>query len=380
MRNSCFCATPASASLNNKAALYLGIMSGTSTDGIDAILADFIEPVPRVIGFHSEDFAPPLRGQLLALNVAGENEIERSCLTANKLVDAYASAISTLLANTGTAPADIAAIGCHGQTVRHRPDLGFTVQLNNPARLAELTSIDVVADFRSRDIAAGGQGAPLVPAFHDGVFRSEIETRVILNIGGIANITILEKDKPAWGFDCGPGNCLMDTWIDTHQGKRFDEGGAWAARGHTLPRVLSQYLSDAYFRQAPPKSTGRDRFNLEWLEQKLTGNENAVDVQSTLLDLTAASIADDIERYAPDCTRVLICGGGAQNPLLMSRIAQRMPGATIARTDSLGVPAQQVEALAFAWFAKQTIERRAMDLRATTGASHAAILGAIYPK
>ena len=355
-------------------------MSGTSTDGIDAILADFTKPVPRVIGFHSEDFTPPLRAQLLALNVVGENEIERGYLTANKLVDAYASAISTLLANTGTSPTDIAAIGCHGQTVRHRPDLGFTVQLNNPARLAELTSIDVVADFRSRDIAAGGQGAPLVPAFHDGVFRAEAETRVILNIGGIANLTILEKDKPAWGFDCGPGNCLMDAWIETHEARRFDEGGVWAAQGQTLPTVLSQYLGDAYFYLPPPKSTGRDRFNLEWLERRLTGSENAADVQSTLLELTAASIADHIQRYAPDCTRVLVCGGGTHNPQLMSRIAQRLPGTAIAKTDSLGVPAQQVEALAFAWFAKQTIERRAMDLRATTGASHAAILGAIYPK
>lgn len=171
----------------------------------------------------------------------------------------------------------------------------------------------------------------------------------------------------------------MDAWIDSHQDKRFDESGTWAAQGQTLPSVLSKYLSDSYFRQAPPKSTGRDRFNLEWLQQRLTGSENAVDVQSTLLDLTAASIADHVERYAPDCTRVLVCGGGAQNPLLMSRIAQRLPGATIARTDSLGVPAQQVEALAFAWFAKQTVARRELDLQATTGAKHAAVLGAIYP-
>ena len=355
-------------------------MSGTSTDGADVILADFSNAIPHVIGFHSEDFSQPLRAELLALNVAGENEIERSQLAANALTDVYASAIAKLLTRTGTLPGDVVAIGCHGQTVRHRPDLRFTVQLNNPARLSELTSIDVVADFRSRDIAAGGQGAPLVPAFHDGIFRAQHETRVVVNIGGIANITVLEKDKPAWGFDCGPGNCLMDAWVDKHLAKQFDENGAWAAQGQALARLSGLFLSEKYFDQTPPKSTGRDQFNLAWLEQRLTGNEKAVDVQCTLLDLTATSIANDIKRYATDCDRVLVCGGGAQNTALMARIAQQLPGTKIDKTDAFGVPAQQVEALAFAWFAKQAIERHALDLRATTGARHAAVLGAIYPR
>ena len=354
-------------------------MSGTSTDGADVVLADFAELIPRVIGFHSEDFSPQLRAELLALNVAGANEIERSHIAANALADVYARAIAKLLEHTGTAAKNIVAVGCHGQTVRHRPDLGFTVQLNNPARLSELTGIDVVADFRSRDIAAGGQGAPLVPAFHDGVFRSLIQTRVVLNVGGIANITILEKDKPAWGFDCGPGNCLMDAWIERHLGKRFDENGAWAAQGQVLARLFDQCSNEKYFQQAPPKSTGRDRFNLAWLEPLLTGNEKAVDVQATLLELTANSIANDVKRYSPDCGQLLICGGGAQNTALMAGIAKRLPGAKTDKTDAFGVPAQQVEALAFAWFAKQAIERHALDLRATTGAKHAAILGAIYP-
>ena len=355
-------------------------MSGTSTDGIDVILADLAAKLPRVISFHSETFPPSLRRELLSLNTQGENEIERSQLAGNTLARLYARAVNTLLANSKAAPEEIAAIGCHGQTIRHRPELGFTVQLNNAALIAELTAITVVADFRSRDIAAGGQGAPLVPAFHDGVFRSEAEMRVVINIGGIANVTVLEPGKPAWGFDCGPGGCLMDVWAEMHIGKPFDEDGAWAAQGEVLPRVLGNYLNDSYFQAAPPKSTGRDHFNLAWLEQKLTGRENAADVQATLLALTANSISDHVKRYAPGCTSVLICGGGAYNTTLISLITQQLPLAKIAKTDSLGVSAQQVEALAFAWFAKQAVDGRALDLRATTGAKHAAVLGAIYPR
>ena len=363
----------------DKDALYIGIMSGTSLDGADAILADFSFPAPRVLGFASMPFGVNLRRELLALNSPGNNEIERSQLAANQLAEVYALTVASLLKSTGKNASDIAAIGCHGQTVRHRPDLAFTVQLNNPARLAELTGIDVVADFRSRDIAAGGQGAPLVPAFHDGAFRSADETRVVVNIGGIANLTILEPGKPAWGFDCGPGNCLMDAWIAQHQRKTHDDDGAWAAWGQVLAPLLARLQSETYFQLTPPKSTGRDRFNPGWLTRQLNGDEAPVDVQATLLALTANTIGQNVAHYAPGAKRLLVCGGGAYNGALMRQLATRFATGPVEKTDTHGVPAQQVEALAFAWLAKQAILHEPVNLTATTGARHAARLGAIYP-
>ena len=357
--------------------LYIGIMSGTSLDGADAILADFSGAQPLVIAFASESFSPTLRAELLALNTAGENEIERSQLAANQLADVYARAVKNVLKSAGIRATDIIAVGCHGQTVRHRPDLGFSVQLNNPSRLAALTGIDIVADFRSRDIAAGGQGAPLAPAFHDGVFRAPGETRVVVNIGGIANLTILEPGQPARGFDCGPGNALMDGWVAQHQHKAYDENGAWAAQGQALARLLGQFQNDAYFKLAPPKSTGRDLYSMAWLAPYLDGNERPVDVQATLLALTAWSIADHVARYAPMATRLLIGGGGAYNKELMRELATRFSKGAVEAVDAYGVPAQQVEALAFAWLAKQCVERRAIDLTATTGAIRPSILGTI---
>lgn len=370
---------PTLAALNKAGphSLYIGIMSGTSLDGADAILADFFGAQPLVIAFASESFSPTLRAELLALNTAGENEIERSQLAANQLADVYARAVKNVLKSAGIRATDIIAVGCHGQTVRHRPDLGFSVQLNNPSRLAALTGIDIVADFRSRDIAAGGQGAPLAPAFHDGVFRAPGETRVVVNIGGIANLTILEPGQPARGFDCGPGNALMDGWVAQHQHKAYDENGAWAAQGQALARLLGQLQNDAYFKLAPPKSTGRDLYSMAWLAPYLVGNERPVDVQATLLALTAWSIADHVARYAPMATRLLIGGGGAYNKELMRELATRFSKGAVEAVDAYGVPAQQVEALAFAWLAKQCVERRAIDLTATTGAIRPSILGTI---
>ena len=354
-------------------------MSGTSLDGADAVLADFSGPQPSVISFASAPYPPDLRAELLALNTAGENEIERSAIAANRLAAIYADVANKVIRPAAIDRALIAAIGCHGQTVRHRPELGYTVQLNNPALLAELTGCNVVADFRSRDIAAGGQGAPLTPAFHDGLFRSDKETRVIVNIGGISNLTILEPGKFVLGFDCGPGNCLMDAWIAQHQLKPFDHNGTWAAQGQALARLFGRLQGEQYFQLPPPKSTGRDLFHPDWLTEKIAGDEKPADVQATLLALTAWCITDHIARYAARATRVLVCGGGANNATLMRSIASQLPTTTLEKTDAHGVPAQQVEALAFAWLAKQAIERKPIDMSATTGAKHPAVLGAIYP-
>lgn len=354
-------------------------MSGTSLDGADAVIADLSGPIPKALAFTHEDFPADLRRELLALNSSGADEIARGALAANQLARIYASASQKAMQICGVNATQIAAIGCHGQTVRHRPELGITVQLNNPSLLAELTGCNVVADFRSRDIAAGGQGAPLVPAFHDGVFRSPTETRVVCNIGGIANLTVLQPGKPVLGFDCGPGNCLMDGWIHQQKGEAFDEDGRWASTGQVLPHLAGELQQETYFTAPPPKSTGRDLFHLDWLHQHLAGDERPADVQTTLLDLTAWSIIDHLGRYAPAATRVLVCGGGARNPALMAAIADRFSCGVVETTDAYGVPSQQVEALAFAWFAQCAMERRPIDFTSITGAKHRTPSGSIYP-
>jgi anhydro-N-acetylmuramic acid kinase len=298
----------------------------------------------------------------------------------NQLAHCYAQAVRELLATAGTDPARVAAIGCHGQTIRHQPAAGYTVQLNNPALLAELTGIAVIADFRSRDIAAGGQGAPLVPAFHAAVFGDPKQHRVILNIGGIANLTDLKPGNPVRGFDCGPGNLLMDAWIERHKGLHYDEAGNWARQGRVVPRLLNSLLANVFFRAGPPKSCGRDEFNRAWLEGHLAGDEKPEDVQATLLELSALSAARAVDQWCGRPEALFVCGGGARNDALMARLQQLLPDCRVAGTDSLGQPADWVEAVAFAWLAWRTLRGETGNLPEVTGARGPRVLGAIYPR
>lgn len=354
-------------------------MSGTSLDSIDAILVDFSAALPACIATSRVDFPDALRAELLALSHGCNAELERAGAASLTLADLYAQAACDLLAESGIARTSVAAIGCHGQTVRHRPESGFTVQLNDAARIAERTGIDVVADFRRRDMAAGGQGAPLVPAFHDAVFREPGTNRGVLNIGGISNLTVIAEGVNAFGFDSGPGNVLLDMWVARHKSKRFDDKGSWAGTGRAIPDLLARLLDEPYFRRSPPKSTGRELFNEGWLAGRLTGNEPPQDVQATLVMLSALSIADAVKSYSPALDALYICGGGAQNLALMRSIARLLPQTRVASTDELGVPSGEVESMAFAWLAMKCIRREPIDLRSTTGASHPCILGAVYP-
>ncbi len=368
---------------------YIGLMSGTSLDGVDGVIYDFTESAPKsapkVTAFANAPFSAALRAELLALNSAGENELHRGALSANALTRVYAQVVSQLLAQTNLEHSDIRAIGAHGQTVRHRPGefdgTGYTLQLNNPALLAELTGIDVVADFRSRDVAAGGQGAPLVPAFHQGVFGQQTETVVVLNIGGISNLSVLGKDEPLLGFDCGPGNALMDHWCHAHTGQFFDEDGAWAASGQVNGALLKQLMSEPFIDKAPPKSTGRDLFNPAWLKQRLLGFEEVTpaDVQATLTEFTALACAENAKRCAGDFKKLIVCGGGALNGHLMRRLQVALPNMTVVSSEAFGLPPLQVEAAAFAWLARKAILRETASFKSVTGAQGSRILGAIYP-
>ena len=361
--------------------LYIGIMSGTSLDGIDAVLADLAHPVPKQLAEAHLSFEPSLRADLATLcDGLADHELERAMECGLRLARCYADAVHQTLQSAGIDAAQIRAIGCHGQTIRHRPEKGFTVQINNPALLAELTGSTVVADFRSRDIAAGGQGAPLVPAFHRAAFQSANADRVIANIGGIANLTCLPCAGETTGFDCGPGNGLMDAWVHRHLGEPYDREGAWAMGGKLVPALLDQFWRTSYFHLAPPKSTGRELFNLAWLEAHDVNAYPLQDIQRTLLELTAQGISHHVEAYCGGTTEVFVCGGGARNSALMRALQIRLPQTRVTTTDQLGVPVMNVEALAFAWLAKQTMEGRPGNLPAVTGARHPAVLGAIYPR
>jgi anhydro-N-acetylmuramic acid kinase len=368
--------------------VYFGLMSGTSMDGVDGIAVEFAkgkQPVVLAEGF--VDFSEGLREALFALQHPGENEIEREALAANALATRYTVCCHELLRGGNLSAADVRAIGVHGQTVRHRPEKGYTRQINNPALLAEMMHIDVIADFRSRDVAAGGQGAPLVPAFHATLFGAKGETRVVCNLGGISNITILNAAGSVRGFDCGPANALLDEWAQRHLGKPYDQNGHFAAEGQVHRPLLNALFDEPFFAEQPPKSTGRDLFNPAWLDAKLQpfAGLSPADVQATLVALTAVTIAREIERHASDARAVYVCGGGARNPVLMAAIQAALEesgvrGVPVLTTQALGVPPHQVEALAFAWLAMRCVAREPGNLAAVTGAAGERVLGAIYPR
>lgn len=359
--------------------LYVGLMSGTSLDGADAALVDFSGATARTLAFASVPFGTELRERILQLCEPGSDPIDLAARVTHELSALYANAVEGALAAGGVARSSIGAIGCHGQTVRHRPDLGYTVQLNDPARLAELTGIAVVADFRRRDMAAGGQGAPLVPAFHESMFRHPQRSRAVVNIGGISNVTWLPAGGRTLGFDCGPGNVLLDGWTRRHLGRHFDEGGRWAAQGHTDEGLLGRLMSEPFLDVPPPKSTGRELFRLEWLEQRLPQRYAPADIQATLADFTARSIMDALDRFCPATDEIYLAGGGARNPALVDRISNLAGDRPVEPTDTLGVPTTHVESMAFAWLAMKCVRREPIDLTAITGARGPRILGAVYP-
>ena len=375
--------------------LYIGLMSGTSLDGVDAVLlrSEAGARGLRVLHHHHQGLPEPLRAALLALNSPGADELHCAALAANGLSRCYADAVAALLRQGGITAKAVRAVGAHGQTVRHRPGefdgTGYTLQLLNGALLAERCGIDVVCDFRSRDLAAGGQGAPLVPAFHAAVFHQPGQAQAVLNLGGIGNLTLLDADGGVRGFDCGPGNALMDAWCQQHLGHAYDDQGAWAASGRVDDALLAALLDEPFLARRPPKSTGRDLFNPGWLAARLQAagvvagvcarTLPAADVQAALAELTVRAASQALLAHLPQARRLLVCGGGAYNLHLMRRLAGLLPQMAVASTDSAGLPPLQVEAAAFAWLARAFVQRRPANCPAVTGAVGERLLGALYP-
>ncbi|NLC24469.1 MAG: anhydro-N-acetylmuramic acid kinase [Oxalobacter sp.] len=367
-------------------------MTGTSMDGVDGVLVEIPDNytggfLPLTSAAHIP-FNEDLRRLLMSLQLPSDNEIEREALVANDLANIYARCVFRLLEQSCLTPGFVTAIGVHGQTIRHRPELGYTRQTNNPALLAELTGIDVIADFRSRDLAAGGQGAPLVPAFHHALFGNSGNSCVVVNIGGIANISILTRDRKTIGFDTGPGNVLLDAWIAKYQGLLYDENGQWAASGEPDSELLAVMLKEPFLSLPPPKSTGRDLFNEEWVEAKLASALeftvlSPVDIQATLAAFTITTIADAITRYAPDADKIFICGGGARNTHLVSgleaALEKPMPDTDVVTSEVIGIDPTHIEGLAFAWLAHRFTNPLPGNLPGVTGAHGPRILGALYP-
>lgn len=371
--------------------ITIGLMSGTSLDGVDSVAVRWHHDHPGhfdVLGRAHRPYAAPLRAELLALNTSGSDELHRAALAANQLSVEAATVVRELLRSTGLSPSAIRVIGLHGQTVRHRPGefdgCGYTLQLHNASLLAELTGLDVACDFRSRDVAAGGQGAPLVPAFHAGVFGTAQEDVAVLNLGGIANLTLLHTDGRVGGFDCGPANVLMDLWIQEHRGLAFDEGGLWAASGTVQPSLLERWQAEPFFCRPAPKSTGRDLFNRAWLDASPVRAHAAADVQATLCELTAWAVDTHLQQHLPQARRLWVCGGGALNVHLMRRVEALMrarlgPGVQVESTAAAGLHPLDVEAAAFAWLAWRLLRREPGNVVRVTGARGPRVLGALYP-
>ena len=362
--------------------LFIGLMSGTSIDAVDAALVDFAQQ-PKLIATHSHSIDPKLRQQLLMLSEGCHNELTMMLMLDHQMGALFAETTTELLKKAGIDAKKISAIGSHGQTIRHYPESGCSLQIGDANLIAEQTGITTVADFRRRDLAAGGEGAPLVPAFHNSVFRSNKQDRVIVNIGGIANITHLpaKADATVSGFDTGPGNMLLDGWAMRHLKQPFDENGTWGKQGKVDQRLLQQMLQDSFFSQSPPKSTGREHFNIEWLGRQLETYQQPLapeSVQATLCQLTARSIAQAITEYCPDAEALFICGGGAHNETLMQQIQAELPKHKVTSTSELGISPDWVEAIAFAWLAKETLAGRPGNLPAVTGASRPVVLGSIH--
>lgn len=366
----------------SRKSLYIGLISGTSMDGIDAALIDCSSGVPVTIAALGQPYPPDLRDRLVAASRLTDPRNENLAALDDEIGRSFAAAANKLLQSTGVHHAEITAIGSHGQTIRHEPYAAtpYTLQIGNPQLISNITGIDVVADFRTPDMEAGGQGAPLVPAYHHAVFAADMEARVVLNIGGIANITVLPDSTPerVTGFDTGPGNTLMDAWAKRTLGVAMDHNGDFAASGKIHEQLLDNLLHDTYFSKAPPKSTGPEYFNLDWLQSQEIATIRPQDIQATLCELTAVSVAADIQRYAPSTARVLVCGGGAHNLHLMQRLARNLPGITVSTTQESGVDPDWVEAAAFAWLAGQRLAGKPGNLPAVTGAHEAVMLGRVF--
>jgi len=363
-----------------KSHIFIGLMSGTSIDAIDAVAVSFDQQGMTLLETHSHPIAPLLKTQILALQTPSENELHKTLHLDQILGELFAEAAMTLLEKAKLQAEQITAIGSHGQTIRHQVSTKpfYSLQIGNPHIIAERTGICTIADFRTRDIAIGGQGAPLAPAFHQAMFQSDND-RIILNIGGMANATLLNKDGTIQGFDTGPGNVLLDMWIQDQKGLSYDQDGKWARSGEVNTHLLAQLLSEGFFQRSPPKSTGRDLFNETWLTEKLNGaNYTPEDVQASLLELTSTSIANAIKQWGPTSAEIYLCGGGAYNQQLVNSLKNQLSEHCIDTTQKLGLDPNWVEACAFAWLSQQTLANRPNNLPSVTGAKKPTVLGGIY--